>query len=58
MFADLVLFDPATVADRAHAARAAPDVGRHRAVWVNGAEVFADGKTTGAKPGRVIRRQN
>jgi len=25
-------------------------------VWVNGAEVFADGKTTGAKPGKVIKR--
>jgi len=25
-------------------------------VWVNGAEVFADGKTTTARPGKVIRR--
>ena len=58
MFADLVLFDPATVSDRATPREPhLTSVGIAR-VWVNGAEVFADGKTTGAKPGRVIRRQN
>lgn len=56
MYADLVLFDPATVLDRAtpqqpHRA----SVGIER-VWVNGTEVFGEGKTTGAKPGKVIRR--
>jgi len=56
MFADLVLFDPATVVDRATPAEPhLTSVGIAR-VWVNGTEVFADGKTTGAKPGRVIRR--
>ena len=56
MFADLVLFDPATVIDRATPQQPhVTSVGIER-VWVNGAEVFADGKPTGAKPGRVIRR--
>ncbi|MEO8452192.1 MAG: amidohydrolase family protein, partial [Gemmatimonadota bacterium] len=55
-FADLVLFDPATVTDRAtplEPRRLSEGVLR---VWVNGAMVFADGKATGAYPGRVIRR--
>jgi len=56
MFADLVLFDPATVIDRATPQQPhLTSVGIER-VWVNGAEVFADGKPTGAKPGKVIRR--
>ena len=56
MFADLVLFDPATVIDRATPQEPhLTSVGIAR-VWVNGVEVFTDGKTTGAKPGRVIRR--
>ena len=56
MFADLVLFDPTTVIDRATPQEPhLTSVGIAR-VWVNGTEVFADGKTTGAKPGRVIRR--
>jgi N-acyl-D-amino-acid deacylase len=56
MYADLVLFDPATVADRATPQEPhLTSVGISR-VWVNGAEVFADGKTTGARPGMTIRR--
>ena len=56
MFADLVLFDPATVIDRAtpqqpHVASAG--IAR---VWVNGQEVFSNGTPTGARPGRAIRR--
>lgn len=56
-YADLVLFDPATVLDQA--TTAAPhrvSVGIAR-VWVNGQTVWRDGRTTGARPGRVIRRQ-
>ena len=54
--ADLVLFDPATVGDRAtlkdpHAL----STGIAR-VWVNGEVVFENGRTTGAFPGKVLRR--
>jgi N-acyl-D-amino-acid deacylase len=56
MFADLVLFDPATVIDRATPQEPhLTSVGIAR-VWVNGTQVYADGKTTGAKPGRIIKR--
>ena len=58
LFADLVLFDPATVSDRATPREPhLTSVGIAR-VWVNGQEVYADGKTTGARPGKTIRRQN
>ncbi len=55
-FADLVLFDPATVRDRAtpDAPHALSD-GIAR-VWVNGRSVYERGATTGARPGRVVRR--
>ncbi len=56
LFADLVLFDPAAIADRADFGRAqAQAVGIHT-VWVNGDIVFTDGRTTGAHPGRPLRR--
>jgi N-acyl-D-amino-acid deacylase len=54
-FADLVVFDPASVQD--HATYAAP----HRYatgvvdVFVNGVQVLKDGENTGATPGRVVR---
>jgi N-acyl-D-amino-acid deacylase len=54
--ADLVLFDPQSVIDRA-----TPDEsqllseGIH-AVWVGGQQVFAQGHATDARPGKVIRR--
>ena len=55
-YADLVLFDPATIADRADFGNAqAQAVGIHT-VWVNGQIVFRDGKPTGVTPGRPIRR--
>lgn len=55
-YADLVLFDPATVTDRA--SRESPgalSVGI-RTVWVNGTVVYQDGRATGELPGRAIRR--
>ena len=55
-FADLVLFDPATIADRsdvAHPNALATGVSR---VWVNGAVVFEAGHATGARPGAVVKR--
>ncbi|HTI63520.1 MAG TPA: D-aminoacylase, partial [Gemmatimonadaceae bacterium] len=57
LVADLVLFDPGTVGDRATIANPhALSVGINT-VWVNGEVVYSDGKTTGAHPGRVLRRQ-
>jgi N-acyl-D-amino-acid deacylase len=55
-YADLVLFDPATVADRAtFEDPKALSTGIDR-VWVNGVVVWEDGKASGALPGRGIRR--
>jgi len=56
MIADLVLFDPDTVIDRATPEQ--PDAlseGIH-SVWVGGELVYQDGATTDARPGKVIRR--
>ncbi len=56
-FADLVLFDPETVADRATALDPqAASVGIAM-VWVNGRPVFQDGHPSGRTPGRVLRRR-
>lgn len=56
-YADLVLFDPATVADRATTKEpGALSVGVAR-VWVNGSLVYQDGKATGARPGRALLRE-
>jgi N-acyl-D-amino-acid deacylase len=54
--ADLVLFDPAAVADRATTDDPHAVSSGIRSVWVNGELVFDQGRTTGARPGRVIRR--
>jgi N-acyl-D-amino-acid deacylase len=54
--ADMILFDPATFTD--HADTKTPDAlatGMER-VWVNGVPVWTDGKSTGATPGRFIKR--
>jgi N-acyl-D-amino-acid deacylase len=57
MMADLVLFDPSTVLDRATPQEPhALSVGI-ATVWVNGEIVYENGRTTGRLPGRVIRRQ-
>ena len=55
-YADLVLFDPRAIADRAttaapHAVATGIDI-----VWVNGEIVFKSGGTTGVRPGRVLTR--
>jgi N-acyl-D-amino-acid deacylase len=55
--ADLVLFDAATVADRADFGRAQAQAVGVRTVWVGGQVVFKDGTTTGIHPGRVLRRR-
>lgn len=55
-YADLVLFSPDTVIDRATTSDPhALSTGIER-VWVNGQTVFAGGAPTGAKPGKVLRR--
>lgn len=54
MFADVVIFDPATIADRATFEQPHQyAVGVHH-VFVNGTQVLKDGEHTGATPGRVV----
>jgi N-acyl-D-amino-acid deacylase len=55
-FADLVLFDAETVLDRATTDEPhATSVGIEM-VWVNGRIVYEDGRPSGRRPGRVLRR--
>lgn len=56
MYADLVLFDPETVADRATLQDPHAVSSGIRYTWVNGVLVYAEGRPTGARPGKVIRR--
>src|ERR1700736_1000107 len=54
MFADVVVFDPAKIADRATVPQPHQDAVGIKHVFVNGVQVLADGEHTGAKPGRVL----
>lgn len=55
MYADIVIFDPVTVSDRAtYVAPHQLSVGVQQ-VWVNGTQVVRDGRHTGARPGRAVR---
>jgi N-acyl-D-amino-acid deacylase len=54
-FADIVIFDPATIADHAtfdHPQQFATGI---RDVFVNGTQVLKNGEHTGAMPGQVVR---
>jgi N-acyl-D-amino-acid deacylase len=54
MFADVVVFDPATIADRASFEAPHQYAVGMRHVFVNGVQVLKDGEHTGALPGRVV----
>jgi dihydroorotase/N-acyl-D-amino-acid deacylase len=54
-FADIVIFDPATVIDKATFEKPHQLATGVRDVFVNGVAVWRDGKHTQAKPGRAVR---
>jgi N-acyl-D-aspartate/D-glutamate deacylase len=54
MFADIVVFDPATVGDRATFAQPHQYAVGMKHVFVNGTQVLKDGEHTGATPGRAL----
>lgn len=54
-FADIVVFDPATIGDKATFTQPHQvSTGVHHVI-VNGTRVWSNGKHTGAKPGRIVR---
>jgi dihydroorotase/N-acyl-D-amino-acid deacylase len=53
-FADVVIFDPATIIDRATVEQPHQLAMGVRDVWVNGVLVLANGKHTGATPGCIV----
>ena len=57
MYADIVIFDPNSIIDKATYEQPRQFSTGVRYVWVNGTLVWHDGQHTGAKPGRVIRGQ-
>ncbi len=54
-FADIVVFDPATIRDHATFAKPAQYATGVRDVLISGVRVLKDGEHTGAKPGKVVR---
>jgi N-acyl-D-amino-acid deacylase len=53
-FADVVVFDPSTIADRATYQKPHQYAVGMKHVFVNGVQVLKDGEHTGAKPGRAL----
>jgi N-acyl-D-amino-acid deacylase len=54
-YADLVLFDPATIADTATFEKPKTPAAGIALVMVNGRTVWSDGAATGERPGRALR---
>jgi N-acyl-D-amino-acid deacylase len=54
MFADVVVFDPTTITDRATFEKPHQYAVGMKHVFVNGVQVLKDGEHTGAKPGRAL----
>src|ERR1700704_5116435 len=54
MFADVIIFDPATIADRATFEKPHQYAVGMKHVFVNGVQVLKDGEHTGAKSGRAL----
>jgi N-acyl-D-amino-acid deacylase len=54
MFADIAVFDPATIADRATFEKPHQFAVGMKHVFVNGGQVLKDGEHTGARPGRAV----
>jgi N-acyl-D-amino-acid deacylase len=54
-FADVVIFDPETITDRATFEDPHQLSEGVRDVWVNGRRVLKDGEHTGATPGRFVK---
>jgi N-acyl-D-amino-acid deacylase len=54
--ADLVVFDPKTIIDRATFQEPQLTAEGVQRVFVNGVEVWSDGKITGERPGNALRR--
>ena len=54
MFADVVVFDPATIADRATFEKPHQYAIGMKHVFVNGVQVLKEGQHTGARPGRAL----
>jgi dihydroorotase/N-acyl-D-amino-acid deacylase len=57
MWADVVIFDPATIRDLSTFEQPNQLAEGMRYVLVNGVAVIADGRMTGARPGKVLRGQ-
>jgi N-acyl-D-amino-acid deacylase len=57
-YADITVFDPETVIDRATFEKPTTPAAGIEHVFVNGRPVWSEGKPTGERPGRALRRQH